>query len=366
MHEISYRGEIRLTRYLDESGAPLGDMPDWACGEQPWVHYYQQMVLARQFDTKAISLQRTGQLGTYASLLGAEAIDVVCASRMQTEDVLVPYYRNHAMQMIRGTPIARLLQYWGGDERGSSAPEMQHDLPNAVPIATQCLHACGVATALKLRQQHQAVLTVIGDGGTSKGDFMEALNVAGAWQLPVVFVINNNQWAISVPRSKQCIAPTLAQKALGAGIRGEQVDGNDAIALHDVVGQALERARAGKGPTLIEALSYRLSDHTTADDATRYRSADELKAAWARDPVARLRHWLHQQGHWDEAREQAWQAETKQLIEAAVADYLALPAQPVDDLYDHLYAECPPTLAVQREQARAKQARHEQGGSGHE
>jgi pyruvate dehydrogenase E1 component alpha subunit len=169
-----------------------------------------------------------------------------------------------------------------------------------------------------------------------------------------------------VPRSKQCIAPTLAQKALGAGIRGEQVDGNDAIALHDVVGQALERARAGKGPTLIEALSYRLSDHTTADDATRYRPADELKAAWSREPVARLRNWLHGKGFWDEAREQAWQAESKQLIEAAVAEWQALAPQSVDELYDYLYAECPPGLAEQREQARLRQQRREQRGADHD
>ncbi len=366
MHKVSYQGDIRFTRYLEADGSPVEEVPDWAKGDTPWVDYYQQMVLARQFDTKAISLQRTGQLGTYASLLGAEAIDVVCARLMQAEDVLVPYYRNHAMQMIRGMPIAKLFLYWGGDERGSAAEEMKRDLPNAVPIATQCLHACGVATALKLRNQHQAVLTMIGDGGTSKGDFMEALNVAGAWQLPVVFIINNNQWAISVPRSKQCIAPTLAQKAIGAGIRGEQVDGNDAIALHEVVGQALERARAGKGPTLIEALSYRLSDHTTADDATRYRSSEELKDAWKREPVARLRNWLHSQQLWDEEREQAWQAETRQLIEAAVADYQATPAQDVDELYNHLYAECPAGLAEQREQTKLKQARMQQGGQDHE
>ncbi|GAA0790968.1 pyruvate dehydrogenase (acetyl-transferring) E1 component subunit alpha [Marinobacterium sediminicola] len=366
MHEISYQGEIRLTRYLDDQGVPLGEMPKWACGDSPWVTYYQQMVLARQFDTKAISLQRTGQMGTYASLLGAEAIDVVCASLMQPDDVLVPYYRNHAMQMIRGMSLTQLFLYWGGDERGSATPEMRRDLPNCVPIATQCLHACGVATALKLRGEHQAVLTMIGDGGTSKGDFLEAINVAGAWQLPVVFIINNNQWAISVPRSKQCIAPTLAQKALGAGIRGEQVDGNDAVALHEVVGQALERARAGKGPTLIEALSYRLSDHTTADDATRYRPSDELKAAWAREPVARLRNWLHSQGLWDEAREQAWQAETRQMIEDAVKAYQAIPPQTVDELYDYVYAECPAGLSEQREQARIRQQRREQGGTDHE
>ena len=362
MHETRFHGEIHLTRYLAPDGTPVGDMPEWAQGSDPWCHYYRQMVLARQFDAKAISLQRTGQLGTYASLLGGEAIDVVCGALMQPEDVLVPYYRNHILQMMRGVPMQDVLLYWGGDERGSASPAMRKDLPNAVPIATQCLHACGVATALKLRQQPQAVLTMIGDGGTSKGDFLEAINVAGAWQLPVVFVINNNQWAISVPRAKQCIAPTLAQKAIGAGIRGEQVDGNDAVALHEVVGQALARARNGKGPTLIEAVSYRLSDHTTADDATRYRSAEELKQAWARDPLPRLRTWLHSQNLWDEQQEQRWQEEAKGLIGKAVDAYLAMPPQAIDDLFDYLYAECPPGLQRQKEEMRQKR----QGGEDHE
>lgn len=363
MREVSYRGEIHLTRYLDPDGRPLCELPDWARGPDPWTHYYRQMVLARLFDARAISLQRTGQLGTYASLLGGEAIDVVCGALMQPEDVLVPYYRNHILQMMRGVPMEEVLLYWGGDERGSASPAMRRDLPNAVPIATQCLHACGVATALKLRQQSQAILTMIGDGGTSKGDFMEALNVAGVWQLPVVFVINNNQWAISVPRSKQCLAPTLAQKAVAAGIRGEQVDGNDPIALHEVVGQALERARSGKGPTLVEALSYRLSDHTTADDATRYRSSEELRQAWTRDPVPRLRNWLHSQQLWDEEQEQRWQEEARGLIAAAVDAYLATPPQPVDDLFDYLYAQCPPALERQKQQMKQHRSR---GGEDHE
>ncbi|WP_409525223.1 pyruvate dehydrogenase (acetyl-transferring) E1 component subunit alpha [Nitrincola sp. MINF-07-Sa-05] len=362
MSELVYRGEIQLTRYLADDGTPSGPLPDWAQGPDPLTGYYRQMVLARQFDTKAIALQRTGQLGTYASLLGAEAIDVVTACLMQPSDVLVPYYRNHIMQVIRGAEMHEVLLYWGGDERGNACPGMNQDLPNCVPIATQCLHACGVASAIKIRDEKRAVLTMIGDGGTSKGDFMEAINVAGAWQLPVVFLVNNNQWAISVPRSRQTCAQTLAQKALGAGIRGEQVDGNDAIALHEVISRALEQARQGKGPTLIEALSYRLSDHTTADDATRYREQSELKAAWEKEPVQRLRNYLHQCGHWDESREQALLEETKATVQSAVEQYLATPSQPVDDLFDYLYEECPPGLAEQREQARAKMT----GGEHHE
>jgi 2-oxoisovalerate dehydrogenase E1 component alpha subunit len=359
---IAYQGEIHFSRFLDASGQPVTPLPDWAEQPDTLVRYYRQMTLARQFDSKAIALQRTGQLGTYPSMLGGEAIDIPTAALMHAEDVLIPYYRNHAMQVMRGIEWRDVLLYWGGDERGSANPAQPQDLPNCVPIATQCLHACGVAAAFRIRHEKRVAVTLCGDGATSKGDFLEALNIAGVWQLPLVMVINNNQWAISVPRAMQCGAPTLAQKAIGAGIRGEQVDGNDVIAVHQAVALALERARAGKGPSLIEAISYRLSDHTTADDATRYRSQDELKAAWENEPVKRLRTYLHSRGWWDERLETAWQEEVSGIIAQAVDDYLATPASPVSALFDHLYAELPPQLAEQREQA---SQRAQPGGSHH-
>ena len=183
------------------------------------VRLYRQMVLTRLFDQKAVALQRTGRIGTYAPTLGQEAIGVAIGALMQAEDVLVPYYRDTAVQLMRGVKMEEILLYWGGDERGSAFadPAVAEDFPLCVPIATQALHACGVASAFKIRGEHRVAVTTCGDGATSKGDFLEALNVAGAWQLPVVFVVNNNQWAISVPRRIQCGAPTLAQKAIGAG-----------------------------------------------------------------------------------------------------------------------------------------------------
>ena len=344
-----FKAEINHSGYISEQGTATQPLPAWAQQPEQLVHYYRNMVLARQLDNKIIALQRTGQIGTYASLLGSEAVDAVLGDLMAKQDVLVPYYRNHALQMHRGLPMAEMLSYWGGDERGNSSPAMGQDFPNAVPIATQCLHATGIATAFKIRSEKRVAVTVIGDGGTSKGDFLEALNVAGAWQLPVVFMVNNNQWAISVPRTIQCGAPTLAQKAIGAGIRGEQVDGNDVVALHEAVDEALRHAREGKGATLIEAITYRLSDHTTADDATRYRSNDELKAAWEREPVKRLQTYLHSQGWWDEIQETAWQNEVSQMIQQGVDQYLALPQQPIENLIDYLYAELPASLQEQRE-----------------
>lgn len=358
-----YEGRISYRQHLDASGSPCAPLPEWAQSPEWLTECYRNMVLARALDNKAIALQRTGQLGTYASLLGAEAIDIPVGLLMQPEDVLIPYYRNHAVQMLRGMPIADILLYWGGDERGNASPAQQQDFPNSVPIATQSMHACGVATAIKLRNEKRVAVTFCGDGATSKGDFLEALNVAGTWQLPVVFVVNNNQWAISVPRSLQCGAPTLAQKALGAGIRGEQVDGNDVIAVREAFQQALTRAREGKGPSLIEAISYRLSDHTTADDATRYRPNDELKQAWEREPIKRLRTFLHERGWWDETQEKSWQEEVGVLIQRATEQYLATPPQAVESIFDHLYAELPEALREQREWAMVKAMT---GGSHHE
>ena len=233
-----------------------------------------------------------------------------------------------------------------------------------MPIATQALHACGVASAFKIRGEHRVAVTTCGDGATSKGDFLEALNVAGAWQLPVVFVINNNQWAISVPRRIQCGAPTLAQKAIGAGFHGEQVDGNDILAVYDRMQVALERARKGKGPVLLECLSYRLGDHTTADDATRYRAADEVKQAWQEEPIKRLQSFMASQGVWDEGREQALIAECQGLVQQSVDNFEGAGNQAPESVMDYVYAQWPAPLADQREWFLERVARRN-GGADH-
>ena len=350
-------------QFLDCEGVPTQALPKWAEEPDWFLKCYHFMVLARQFDTKAIALQRTGQLGTYASLLGSEGIDVPVALSMQSDDVLVPYYRNHACQIIRGLPLEDAFLYWGGDERGNAAIEMGKDFPNAVPIATQSLHACGVATAMKINNLKQATVTFIGDGGTSKGDFMEALNIAGVWHLPVVFIINNNQWAISVPREIQSAANALADKAIAAGIPGIQVDGNDVIAMREATNQALQRAYEGKGPTLIEAVSYRLCDHTTADDATRYRDNDELKAAWHREPIKRLRGHMINQGWWDEEKEKALLHEINKTVQKSADNYIKIAPQAVESFFDHMYAELPEHLVEQRDWAVVKAM---PGGSHHQ
>ena len=307
------------------------------------------MVLTRTFDNKAIALQRTGRLGTYAASLGQEAIPAAAGYAMQAEDVLLPTYRDVAAQLQRGVTMEELLLYWGGDERGSDYAGPREDFPICVPIATQTTQAVGVATAFKLRRQPRVAVCMLGDGATSKGDFYEAMNLAGAWQLPVVFLVNNNQWAISVPRRLQSAAETLAQKAVAAGFSGEQVDGNDVIAVLDAMQRTLERARSGQGPTLIEALSYRLCDHTTADDAGRYRDVKELEQHWPLEPIARLRAHLLSRNAWSQEQEEALLSDCAVQVDAAVEAYMATPPEPPEAMFDHLYAKLPSELKTQRQ-----------------
>ena len=243
--------------------------------------------------------------------------------------------------------------YWGGDERGSDYQQepARHDFAWAVPIATQCLHAAGAALAFKLRKEPRVAVSVVGDGGSSKTDFYGAINSAGAYALPYVGVIVNNQWAISVPRSAQTGALTLAQKGIAGGIDCIQADGNDIIAVVAVMRAAIAKARAGEGGAVVELVTYRLSDHTTADDARRYREDDEVKSAWLREPLLRLRRYLESQKQWSEAREVEWKAECGKLVDVEVDAYLESKPQPVEAMFDYLYAELPHDLVVQREQA---------------
>ena len=340
------------TRYLDEAGQPLDTLPELASDTARLLDAYRSMVLTRTLDQKIIALQRTGKCGTYPSVLGHEVTGTAMGQGMDHHDVFVPYYRDQVTQLIRGVPIVDLLLYWGGDERGSAGWERcPQDLPVAVPIATQCCHAVGIAAAMRIRNEKRAVVVTLGDGATSKGDFLESLNLAGAWHLPVVFVVVNNQWAISTPRSLQTGSETIAQKAFSGGLPGLIVDGNDYFAVSEAVDHALERAHGGKGASVIEAVTYRLGDHTTADDATRYRSAEELKAAWEQDGVKRLQRYLHQAGLWDAEQEKQTQAHCKDLVDKAVHRYLGSPPEPPTDTL-------PAALQVQRE----KLARIGQGG----
>lgn len=353
--------DIAYTRFLNPEGVLSPETPD-AAKQSPeeWLALYRVMTLIRLFDYKAINQQRTGKMGTYASVLGQEAIGTALGRVMQPKDVLCPFYRDYAAQYQRGVKLSELYSYWGGDERGSCFANNAEDLPISVPIASQCLHASGIAYAFKLRKQPRVAVSVCGDGGTSQGDFYEAMNVAGVWKLPSVFVINNNQWAISVPLSAQTACQTLAQKAIAAGFEGEQVDGNDIVACRYVFEKALEKARRGDGPTLIEAITYRLCDHTTADDASRYRDKNELETAWKNEPIVRLRRYLESEGVWNEEKENALQSACTEEIDAAVQEYLALKPQSVSSIFDFMYERWPENLKEQRDFALAleKETQH--------
>jgi 2-oxoisovalerate dehydrogenase E1 component alpha subunit len=345
---IVARFAIRYSRFLDPKGQPARPLPEFARDPPTMQALYRGMVLTRTFDAKAIALQRTGRLGTYGSALGQEAIGVGVAHAMRPEDLFLPSFREHGAQLLRGVSLEELFLFWGGDERGNDFKGPRHDFPVCVPVGTHVPHAVGVAMAFKLRRQARVAVAIFGDGATSKGDVAEALNAAGVWRLPAVFVINNNGWAISMPVKEQTAAETLAQKAIAAGIEGEQVDGNDVLAVREAAGRAIDKARAGGGPTLIEALSYRLTDHTTSDDASRYRKDAEVSQHWAEDPIARLRNFLVAQGQWTKKDEEGLLAETAAMVDKAAQAYLATPPQPPEAMFDFTYATLPADLAAQR------------------
>jgi 2-oxoisovalerate dehydrogenase E1 component alpha subunit len=353
--------QIHHRQILDEHGVVQEPLPQFAEDAAQVQRMYRMMTLVRAFDAKSVNLQRTGKLGTYPSCLGHEATHVGVGAAMLPEDVLAPVYREFGTQLWRGVTMAEILRYWGGDECGNDFAVPRGDFAWCVPIATQTLHAAGAAMAFKVRKQARCAVAYIGDGGTSEGAFYEAINLSGARNLPVVFVVVNNGWAISVPVAAQTAAATLAQKAVAAGIRGVQVDGNDVFAVREVVGEALEAARRGAGPAIVEALTYRLSDHTTADDASRYRSELEVRRAWAVEPLLRLRAFMSERGMWDNARESALQTECSAAVDAAVAEYFLNVKPSTDAMFDHLFAELPAHLQEQRLLAR----RYGSDSSGH-
>lgn len=339
---------IERVEILRADGMLAAPLPAWAESGEELVRLYRALVLTRTYDTKAVNLQRTGRLGTVASSLGQEAVAVGTAAAMRPEDVLLPSFREQGAMLWRGVRIEELLTFWGGDERGSNWSGPREDFPICIPVGTHAPHAAGVATAFKLRREPRVAVCVIGDGATSKGDVYEALNLAGVWRLPMVTVVANNQWAISVPRSAQTAAATLAQKAVGCGMPGIQVVGNDVIAVREVVGRAIERARVGEGPSLVEATTYRLADHTTADDARRYRDDAEVTAHWKEEPIARLRALLVARGWWDKEKEEQLLAECAREVDRAVEAYLARTPPAATDMIDHVFATLPPSLAAQR------------------
>jgi pyruvate dehydrogenase E1 component alpha subunit len=344
--------------FLDSTGELLHPLPEALSTRDNLIQLYQILVLTRRFDLAAINLQRTGAMGTYPSNEGQEAIGAGIGVAMREDDVLVPYYRDIATQVQRGVLLEEILRYWGGDEWGMHFSHQAQDFPVSVPIATQSCHAVGIAYAIKYRQQARAVVTTCGDGATSKGDFYESINIAGAMGLPVVFVVNNNRWAISVPLEKQTAAQTIAHKALAAGIDGFRVDGNDAIAMVQVMNEALDLARDQHRPSIVEALSYRLCDHTTADDASRYRPQQELDEARRLEPLIRFRAYLQNTHQWSDAEDEALVAECNARVKQSIEAYQAFPEQPPGEFFDYMFATPTADLAQQKQELLDEIKRH--------
>jgi pyruvate dehydrogenase E1 component alpha subunit len=327
------------------------------------LRLYRAMVLGRRLDERMVRLQRQGRIGTFAPIKGQEAAQVGSVFTLRPTDWMVPSFRETAAMIFRGWTIEQLLLFFSGHlEGGRPAPE-QHDLPVCIPVATQLPHAVGLAYAAQYRGDDAVVMAYCGDGATSEGDFHEALNFAGVWHVPLVLVVQNNQWAISVPLKKQTNSATIAQKALAYGVPGIQVDGNDVLAVYVASREAVERARAGDGPTLIEAVTYRLGVHTTADDPTKYRSEEEVKAWERKDPLTRFTAYLEKRN----LAVSGVEAEIDAEIAAAVARFEAAGTPDPLGMFTHAYGAPPAALDAQREEMAARlrdQAPPGAGGEG--
>ena len=309
------------------------------------------MLLGRRFDERLLDLQRQGRIGTYPPTKGQEAAHIGSAILLKDSDWFVPSFREMAAEIMRGRTMESALLYFNGYNEGTIVPEGSKDLPMAVPVASQILHAVGLAWAAKYRQTGEVVMAFFGDGATSEGDFHEGLNCAAVYQAPVVFVCQNNQWAISVPLARQTHSETLAQKAIAYGMPGIQVDGNDILAVYAAAKEAVDRARDGGGPTLIECVTYRIMMHTTSDDPKKYRSEEEVECWRQRDPLIRYRKYLLQKNLITEQQLIALEEEIKQDIQAAVEraeKRMQELGDPLDQ-FDHLFAEMPPRLRKHKE-----------------
>lgn len=340
---------IENVSILDEHGSFDEKLGKGLIPDADLVRLYEHMSVCRVYDEVAFKLQRSGRMGTYPENRGQEATSLGAAYALNGDDWLVPCYRENAGLFWRGLPMEYVLLHWMGDERGNQIPEGLCIMPLAIPIGTQMLHAAGLAWAAKYQKQKRLACTFFGDGATSEGDFHEAANFAANLDLPVIFFCQNNGWAISVPTKIQCSAPTIAQRGLAYGMDCIQCDGNDIFAVVYCVKEAAKRAREGGRPTFIEALTYRLGDHTTADDARRYRDAAEVEAWKNRDPLIRLRNYVIKKKLWDDKKQEKLEKRAHEEVAAAVkrAEEIAAPIS--TDMFDSMYAELNEDLQLQRE-----------------
>lgn len=350
--------EVPYVQVMDPSGAvDAALMPQLT--DNLVKRMYELMVFSRAFDEICLKLQREGRLGVYAPIRGQEASQIGSAMAMKQEDWLFPMYRDIGTMIANGMPIENILLYFHGDERGMKIPDSLNIFPLAIPVGSQVPHAVGAAMAISILGHKNATLVHLGDGATSKADFLEGSNFAGVFKAPVVIVCDNNQYAISVPRKQQTASETIAQKAIAFGFEGIQVDGNDIFAVYKVTKEALEKARNGGGPTFIECITYRLADHTTADDAAKYRNPQEVEEWKKKDPVMRLELYMKAKNLWSEAYAKKLGEDAERKINDAVKSSESVaPPQP-EDMFRYLYAEMPKHLKEEMEEMRASKGKSE-------
>ena len=300
---------------------------------------YADMVEARTYDDKSMAMQRQGRLATYAPFRGQEAAQIGAASALRAGDWVAATYRDAALNWKVGYPWQLLILGRTGDERGGHLPDQVNVLPPSITVGGHMIHAVGLAWAEKLKRSRRIALTSFGDGATSEGDFHEAMNFAAVYETPTVFFCQNNGWAISYPTEEQTRSDTIAEKAEAYGMPGVRVDGNDVVAVLVAVREAAERARSGRGPSLVEAVTYRLGPHTTADDPGRYRDDDDVAKWEARDPLERVRKLLDRSGAWSTSWQHTLEREASNRVEAAVSWAEAIPPPASSDMFARMFAE---------------------------
>ena len=347
--DIELNQRVEYLSILDENGVVDKELEPELSNEL-LLKLHGGMLFARRFDERMLILQRQGRIGTFAPIKGQEA-QVGVAAALEPGDWTAPSFREMPMEVWRGKDPLSVLLLYGGFNEGAFIPPDLNSLPVSIPVGSQLLHAVGIAYGMKYRKTQDVAVSFFGDGATSEGDFHEALNFASVFQLPVIFVCQNNHWAISVPRAKQTRAATIAQKGLAYAMPSIQVDGNDVLAVYAAVKEAVERGRSGGGPTLIECVTYRLSVHTTADDPKKYRTDEEVADWIKRDPLIRFEKYLRDKGLLTDDTLGDMEAEALRRVKDAEDRYEKTASAPVDpvSMFDHAYAELPADLVAQRE-----------------
>ncbi len=335
---------------LDEEGNVDQELEPDLSDEKLW-ELYGHMAFARKSDERMLNLQRQGRIGTFGPATGQEASACGSVFALSEKDWVVFAFRELGAQLMRGASLTNILLMYNGYEEGNVIPKGGRTLPMSIIVGSQLPHAAGIGYAMKYKgEKDSAVIVYFGDGATSQGDFHEALNFAAVWDAPVIFLCQNNQWAISVPRTKQTRSKTLAQKALAYGIPGVQVDGNDVLAVYRAVSDAKKRAYEGKGPTLIEAETYRLMMHTTADDPTKYRKQEDVDEWWKKEPLTRFRKYLEKKGIWTEEKEKELQDSVKKRIDEAVKELESEHDFKPDSSFDHVFGTSHDEIEQQRKE----------------